>query len=812
MWTNLMKNGTKTKNVDRCVFQWIHSKTHHQLPNFVLNSEGKILFDPKEAISEVHSVWDSVFSVNAGFPDPSSILAEIWPVVEPVRLPTNLPDLCGKDLKDQVQKRNIRAAPGLDGWRTIEAQFLPIQFYAALSSFFVDIEKGNRNAPLRMSQVKQVLLPKPGSKPGDPLSKRIIALLSVFIVSYTSLRFKQLCYWQNAIFPPELCGGIKGRVLSTIPVQMRLDIDHASSAGKTLLGVKIDKSKAFDRIVPAVAALLMLAFGVERSLVNFFTQLYPRLERYTCIGPWCSSLPLRTTNGLVQGCSPSLLSMNLQMSVWVLVLKRLEVLSIRSFVDDAYIWCDLIHRDQLQEALRLTSVWDEMTGMATNTKKCQSWSNTTGGRKLVQSLFPEMDFVHTVDVLGTKLYTTKRLSYDWDPVKTQKIIQDATFINCLPCKREVREHILATKVISQLHFISQVSSIPVKALQDIQSAIAKTLWRNRPKWRSKHLLLGILAKPHRSDPFVARAYRTILDTTIFLKGTTANNRQTWKEQSLAASVQPNSLVAHFKQACAILGLAVVDGFFLSILDNCVVSLLDFDKRELKCLLEQLCRNACYRDAAKSKRKDIATTCGFLDFSRTIAFYKQTSESFEGLKISSLLDSAFTGCHTTNDRLHASELVDSDTCRFCGRERETIHHIANSCDSLDCSIPKPACPKCGPNFKCLGLVEVLLARFLAAFLVVILQTHPVLSGTYLCHSDNTFGQMAVCSFRITFGGSLVVSPSLIRVGALLILGRCTILHCPVIQLNFSVLLVVLQKVVGLFTFILIACHLLNSYAI
>ena len=266
---------------------------------------------------------------------------------------------------------------------------MPIQFYDALSSFFVDIEKGNRNAPLRMSQVKQVLLPKPGSKPGDPLSKRIIALLSVFIVSYTSLRFKQLCYWQNAIFPPELCGGIKGRVLSTIPVHMRLDIDHASSAGKTLLGVKIDKSKAFDRIVPAVAALLMLAFGVERSLVNFFTQLYPRLERYTCIGPWCSSLPLRTTNGLVQGCSLSLLSMNLQMSVRVLVLKRLEALSIRSFVDDAYIWCDLIHRDQLQEALRLTSVWDEMTGMATNTKKCQSWSNTTGGRKLVQSLFPK---------------------------------------------------------------------------------------------------------------------------------------------------------------------------------------------------------------------------------------------------------------------------------------------------------------------------------------------------------------------------------------------------------------------------------------
>ena len=98
-----------------------------------------------------------------------------------------------------------------------------------------------------------------------------------------------------------------------------------------------------------------------------------------------------------------------------------------------------------------------------------------------------------------------------------------------PCKK-IREYILATKAISQIHFISQISAIPVKALQDIQNAIAKALWKNCSKWRSKRLLLGILTKPLRADPFVAPAFRTILDTTSFFQNSTAESRQLWHDQ------------------------------------------------------------------------------------------------------------------------------------------------------------------------------------------------------------------------------------------------------------------------------------------
>ena len=48
-----------------------------------------------------------------------------------------------------------------------------------------------------------------------------------------------------------------------------------------------------------------------------------------------------TTNGLFQGCSLSFLCMNFQMCVWVLCSGRLESLTVKAFVDDAYIWSDI---------------------------------------------------------------------------------------------------------------------------------------------------------------------------------------------------------------------------------------------------------------------------------------------------------------------------------------------------------------------------------------------------------------------------------------------------------------------------------------
>ena len=59
--------------------------------------------------------------------------------------------------------------------------------------------------------------------------------------------------------------------------------------------------------------------------------------------------------------------------------------------------------------------------------------------------------------------------------------------------------------------------MPKAILEKIQSAIADTIWKDRPVWRSRSLLFAVLGKPHRSDPICARAYITIVDTIDFLR-------------------------------------------------------------------------------------------------------------------------------------------------------------------------------------------------------------------------------------------------------------------------------------------------------
>ena len=61
--------------------------------------------------------------------------------------------------------------------------------------------------------------------------------------------------------------------------QLRSDLDVAKHEDEVLVGLKLDKSKCFDRLIPAMAGVLMLAFGLPRGVVHFFLQIYANLRR-----------------------------------------------------------------------------------------------------------------------------------------------------------------------------------------------------------------------------------------------------------------------------------------------------------------------------------------------------------------------------------------------------------------------------------------------------------------------------------------------------------------------------------------------------
>ena len=58
--------------------------------------------------------------------------------------------------------------------------------------------------------------------------------------------------------------------MASVSVGLRLDIDTARCEQSDLVGIKLDQSKCFDRIVPAIAGVLFLAFGMPKGVVNVF--------------------------------------------------------------------------------------------------------------------------------------------------------------------------------------------------------------------------------------------------------------------------------------------------------------------------------------------------------------------------------------------------------------------------------------------------------------------------------------------------------------------------------------------------------------
>ena len=137
-------------------------------------------------------------------------------------------------------------------------------------------------------------------------------LISHLLKTLPGLPFKQLQRSQQATLPWQIFGGIKGRKMNDAHTLIRLEIDHAKSAGSHTLGVKLDKSKCFDRLIPAVTAALFLVFGLNKGISIFFTDMYLSFHRYMNNKDWTSSIPTTITNQIAQGCCFGLLTINLR--------------------------------------------------------------------------------------------------------------------------------------------------------------------------------------------------------------------------------------------------------------------------------------------------------------------------------------------------------------------------------------------------------------------------------------------------------------------------------------------------------------------
>ena len=576
--------------------------------------------------------------------------------------------------------------------------------FRPVAALFNSIEAGSDEFPTILTQVRMVIHNKDGSD--SPLAKRLISLQSVFTLLYTGLRFLQLQQWQQDVMPPQLKGGVKGRQMSEVHMTMQLEIDKAHSFQGSFAGLKLDKAKCFDRLMPRLCAAIFLALGLPQGFVCGFLGLYSRMTRFLSFKQWTRSQPISTPNGVVQGCSLSLLCINVHMAIWVWIIGNIDGVDFRAFIDDTYIWTRLPSIDNLVAAVRATELWDSICGQFLNASKRELFATTGPLRKALKQAFPSMRLVEVVNILGAHAQTTLKHAGSFPPGKLQSALRDCEAIRALPCNSAARAQILTTKVLPQIAFAPQLNFLPKRHLARLQCAIADALWQDRPMWRSKHLLLCLVHKAHKLDPFLFRAVTTIIESARFLR-VTACARQDWKDLYEQDQLAPQSWMGQFGQACQILDISWCSAFGFSILDAPAVDFLELSLSDLKCILKSLAADKCYRTACLMPRKDIRTADGFLDLSLTLSAKKKLAKiPNDGFSFLFHWESAITGCTLTADRLAASGLVDDPRCRFCGAAKESLQHFVDERKQLPAELVQPsAAHYFGPNFAMLGIVEL-----------------------------------------------------------------------------------------------------------
>ena len=683
------------------LFRHLKNKTHTEPANLVVDSLGNAIFDPGLAMHEINNQWDPIFSANLGYPHALKMLEIVWPHIHHFHLDYPVPELCAADLKSIVKKRKKEAAPGLDGWRTTEMQVLPDACFAWFAALFRRLETNDEPLPKILSTARQIILNKNGSS--EPLQKRLITLLPVILLAYTGARFVHLKHWQMVVMPHQLQGGIPKRHMAAIHTRFALSLDHNRNEKCDLIGVKIDKAKCFDRIIPSYAAALMLAFGVPKRIVVMFVKIYQDMSKHLSYKAWVQPQSTHGPNGVAQGCSLSLIAINVHMKVWIHLLDVLPSVTAQAFVDDAYLWTKLINKHQLAQAIRITQMWDELAGQSMNASKCVVWGSSSTARKEVKSLFPDMQCALEIEILGVHIQTSNRTAMHFSDDKTAKIIADVRNISCLPISCAQKAKIIGAKVIPQCTYNAAINMIPARALARIQGEIVTSLWKNRPHWRAKFLVFAFLCKPHRVEPMCARHYNSILDVCRYLQLFPCERLRF--NDLLKSCHHKHAIVQRVRDAFAFFHIDLRADGMLALAGKPLCALHQLGHRDVRPVLQQLAKHVCYEKAGLQSRKDIRNPTGILDFWLSTSFLRNQTARTEGeIPDSAFFEAQLVGCVLTNDRLAAAKRVEHSTCRMCSSSKESLPHLVRECTQIRHDNPPPPAHELGANFELLGIVE------------------------------------------------------------------------------------------------------------
>eukprot|EP00438_Fugacium_kawagutii_P029561 Skav216033 [mRNA] locus=scaffold2403:24889:31312:+ [translate_table: standard] len=302
-WRNKIAASAMSSSAD--IFQYLKRK--HNLPqhHVTTDSEGKPFYQPRDALAFARQQWNNVFDFHREPVPTGPIMRVLGNDFARIKSDCTLPPLCEDDLRNSILDRKREAAAGVDGWRTVELQALPWRCFTPWVMLWTGIEDGRFQMPGVFKIAKLVMLPKPEAKTLQPIHKRLISLLNIHYLAWARSRFMHLEQWQLRVLPSNIMGGVKGKKTSDVFHHLAIMTERATLEKVDAVGIKLDRTKCFDRICPKLIEQFGTALGIDPKFFRVWGQLYEGFQRYLSLGAFIDECALANANGVAQGDSAS---------------------------------------------------------------------------------------------------------------------------------------------------------------------------------------------------------------------------------------------------------------------------------------------------------------------------------------------------------------------------------------------------------------------------------------------------------------------------------------------------------------------------
>ena len=380
---------------------------------------------------------------------------------------------------------------------------MPEGIWELLAAFFNALE-GHENPiwPPALTWGSIPLLPKDG--PPSPLNLRPLTILSVIYRIWAGIRASQLRQWQESWIHPSLHGGRAGHETLDGVFETDLHIELAQEAGTNLYLLLLDYRKFFDFIIQEIIWGLASWWGMPEGIVRLLRAFYQKLlSVFKFQGHFGN--PWQRTNSLAQGCSFSMMLVNLPVTAWAIaILHNLHknVAGISAYVDDKVIrspsWT------HLQILLERTIHFDTLAGQFLNFDKSNGLSTTNAGRKNLKTLTVQgtpLLIVKDAKSLGALVTTAMNPKSFIAKKRVANAVLTVKRLQHLPIELHKKAFFfINAKVAPQACFGSSTIDVPIGQLRQLEAAIVQTLWGNHHALRSRELCFGALWDPLKVHP------------------------------------------------------------------------------------------------------------------------------------------------------------------------------------------------------------------------------------------------------------------------------------------------------------------------